>query len=640
MAKAKTETKPEEKLEFQAEVAKVLDLVIHSLYSNKEIFLRELISNASDACDKLRYLSLTESNLIDPGTELGITLSVNEKAKSLTISDNGIGMNHDELIENLGTIARSGTTAFLESLSGDEKKDADLIGQFGVGFYSCFSVAKKVEVITKRAGEDQAWLWASEGAGSFTIVEAERDTQGSTVTVYFDKDNKEYLEEARIRNIVKTYSDHISLPINLATTTEKEGKEEASIDQLNSGSAIWTRGKSDITEEQYKEFYHHVGHVFDDPWLTLHNRVEGKIEYTNLLYVPSSPPFDLMNPERKHKVKLYVKRVFITDDCEDLMPGYLRFVRGIVDSEDLPLNVSREMLQHNVLVGHIKKALVKRIFSELKKKATKKPEEYANFWNNFGAVLKEGLYEDHDNRDTLLELTRFNSTLNDDLLSLEDYVGRMNNGQEEIFYITGDDAQTLKTSPQIEGFKSKGVEVLLLTDPVDEFWLSMVGQFNEKPFKSVTSGDIDLGAIKRSDDAEEEKEKPEAADDADIAKLLIAFKEELGEAVKDVRASDRLTDSAVCLVAGEGDMDLHLARMLKQQGHMDVPSSARVLEINSTHALIKKLSGLTDDLTKKEDLQNMAHLLLDQARIIEGEAVADPAAFSKRLNTALAKGLV
>ena len=636
MAKAKTE----EKLEFQAEVAKVLDLVIHSLYSNKEIFLRELISNASDACDKLRYLSLTESNLIDPGTELGITLSVNEKAKSLTISDNGIGMNHDELIENLGTIARSGTTAFLESLSGDEKKDADLIGQFGVGFYSCFSVAKKVEVITKRAGEDQAWLWASEGAGSFTIVEAERDTQGSTVTVYFDKDNKEYLDEARIRNIVKTYSDHISLPINLATTTEKEGKEEASIDQLNSGSAIWTRGKSDITEEQYKEFYHHVGHVFDDPWLTLHNRVEGKIEYTNLLYVPSSPPFDLMNPERKHKVKLYVKRVFITDDCEDLMPGYLRFVRGIVDSEDLPLNVSREMLQHNVLVGHIKKALVKRIFSELKKKATKKPEEYANFWNNFGAVLKEGLYEDHDNRDTLLELTRFNSTLNDDLLSLEDYVGRMNNGQEEIFYITGDDAQTLKTSPQIEGFKSKGVEVLLLTDPVDEFWLSMVGQFNEKPFKSVTSGDIDLGAIKRSDDAEEEKEKPEAADDADIAKLLIAFKEELGEAVKDVRASDRLTDSAVCLVAGEGDMDLHLARMLKQQGHMDVPSSARVLEINSTHALIKKLSGLTDDLTKKEDLQNMAHLLLDQARIIEGEAVADPAAFSKRLNTALAKGLV
>jgi len=640
MAKEKTESKPEKKLEFQAEVTKVLDLVVHSLYSNKEIFLRELISNASDACDKLRYLSLTENNLIDSGTEFGITLSVNEKAKSITVADNGIGMNHDELIENLGTIARSGTTAFLESLSGDEKKDADLIGQFGVGFYSCFSVAKKVEVVSRRAGEDQAWLWSSEGAGSFTITESERDTQGSTVTVYLDKDSKEYLEDARIRNIVKTYSDHVSLPINLETTKDTNKSGETTSDQINTGSAIWTRSKSDITEEQYKEFYHHVGHVFDDPWLTLHNRVEGKIEYTNLLYVPSSRPFDLMNPERKHRVKLYVKRVFITDDCEDLMPHFLRFVRGIVDSEDLPLNVSREMLQHNVLVGHIKKALVKRIFSELKKKATKKAEEYATFWDNFGAVLKEGLYEDHENREKLLELVRFKSTESDNLVSLEDYVGRMNEGQEEIFYISGDDAETLKSSPQIEGFKSRGVEVLLMTDPIDEFWLPMVHVFNEKSFKSVTSGDIDIGKIKRSDEAGEEKEKPEAADDAAVAKLLIAFKEELGDAVKDVRASDRLTDSAVCLVAGEGDMDLHLERMLKSQGHMDVPTSARVLEINSTHDLIKQLSVLTDDLTRKEDLQHMAHLLLDQARIIEGEAVSDPVAFSKRLNSALAKGLV
>ena len=640
MAKEKTESKPEKKLEFQAEVTKVLDLVIHSLYSNKEIFLRELISNASDACDKLRYLSLTENNLIDSGTEFGITLSVNEKAKSITVADNGIGMNHDELIENLGTIARSGTTAFLESLSGDEKKDADLIGQFGVGFYSCFSVAKKVEVASRRAGEDQAWLWSSEGAGSFTITESERDTQGSTVTVYLDKDSKEYLEDARIRNIVKTYSDHVSLPINLETTKDTNKSGETTSDQINTGSAIWTRSKSDITEEQYKEFYHHVGHVFDDPWLTLHNRVEGKIEYTNLLYVPSSRPFDLMNPERKHRVKLYVKRVFITDDCEDLMPHFLRFVRGIVDSEDLPLNVSREMLQHNVLVGHIKKALVKRIFSELKKKATKKAEEYATFWDNFGAVLKEGLYEDHENREKLLELVRFKSTESDNLVSLEDYVGRMNEGQEEIFYISGEDAETLKSSPQIEGFKSRGVEVLLMTDPIDEFWLPMVHVFNEKSFKSVTSGDIDIGKIKRSDEAGEEKEKPEAADDAAVAKLLIAFKEELGDAVKDVRASDRLTDSAVCLVAGEGDMDLHLERMLKSQGHMDVPTSARVLEINSTHDLIKQLSVLTDDLTRKEDLQHMAHLLLDQARIIEGEAVSDPVAFSKRLNSALAKGLV
>ena len=629
MAKKKTE----EKREFQAEVTKVLDLVINSLYSNKEIFLRELISNASDACDKLRYIALTETKLIDPGTELAITLSVDKKMKSITVSDNGIGMNHDELIENLGTIAKSGTTAFLEGLSGDKKKDADLIGQFGVGFYACFSVADKVEVVSRRAGENQAWLWSSEGAGSYTIVESDRASQGATITVFLNKENKEYLEEARIQNIVKTYSDHISIPIQMEKT---DGKETA-IDQLNSGSAIWTRTKSNITKEQYKEFYHHVGHVFDDPWLTLHNKAEGKIEYTNLLFIPSSKPFDLMNPERKHKIKLYVKRVFITDDCEDLMPGYLRFVRGIVDSEDLPLNVSREMLQRNVLVSHIKKALMKRVFSELKKKATKKPDEYATFWDNFGAVLKEGLYEDHENRETLLELSRFHTTSSNEITSLQDYNERMNEGQKEIFYITGEDDEMLKSSPQIEGFKARGIEVLLLTDPVDEFWLSMVGQFNDKPFKSVTSGDVDLEVIKHSDGVKKEKkEKP--ANDAQIAKLILAFKETLGEAVKDVRASDRLTDSAVCLVAGEGDMDLHLARMLKQQGQMDVQDSSRILEINPTHGLIKKLAASTDELSKKENLNNMAHLLLDQAHIIEGEAVSDPTAFSQRLNDALVKG--
>jgi len=631
MAKKKTE----EKREFQAEVTKVLDLVINSLYSNKEIFLRELISNASDACDKLRYLALTDTKLIDPGTKLAITLSVDKKSKSITVSDNGIGMNHDELIENLGTIAKSGTTAFLEGLSGDKKKDADLIGQFGVGFYACFSVADKVEVISRRAGDKQAWLWSSEGAGSYTIDESDRANQGSTITVFLNKESKEYLEEARIQNIVKTYSDHISLPIQI----EKTDGKEITLDQLNSGSAIWTRTKSDITKEQYKEFYHHVGHVFDDPWLTLHNKAEGKIEYTNLLFIPSSKPFDLMNPERKHKVKLYVKRVFITDDCEDLMPGYLRFVRGIVDSEDLPLNVSREMLQHNVLVSHIKKALMKRIFSELKKKATKKPEEYITFWDNFGAVLKEGLYEDHDNRNVLLELSRFHTTSSNEIISLEDYSGQMNDGQKEIFYITGEDREMLRASPQIEGFKARGIEVLILTDPVDEFWLSMVGQYNDTPFKSVTSGDVDLEKIKHKDAVKKEnKEKP--AKDADTARLIIAFKETLGEMVKDVRASDRLTDSAVCLVAGEGDMDLHMARMLKQQGHMDVPDSSRILEINPTHGLIKKLATSAEDLGKKEELSNMAHLLLDQARIIEGEPVSDPTAFSKRLNEALVKGFV
>ena len=631
-----TTKEPENKIEFKAEVSKVLDLVINSLYSNKEIFLRELISNASDACDKLRYLSLTQDKLIDKGTEFSISITSDKKSKSISIKDNGIGMNHDELVENLGTIAKSGTTAFLENLSGDEKKDAELIGQFGVGFYACFGVAEKVEVLTKRAGESQGWLWTSEGAGSYSIAKADRDSHGSTVTVFLKKESKEYLEEARIRNIIKTYSDHVSLPINF----EKVEKNKTDIEQLNSGSAIWTRNKSDVTEEQYKEFYHNVGHVFDDPWLTLHNRVEGKIEYTNLLYIPSSKPFDLMNPDRKHKVKLYVKKVFITDDCEDLMPSYLRFVRGVVDSEDLPLNVSRETLQHNVLVTHIKKALVKKVFSELKKKASKKPEEYELFWNNFGAVLKEGLYEDHENKDALLELSRFKSTRGNDLVSIESYIEGMNDGQKDIFYITGDNAEILEKSPQLEGFKARGISVLLLTDPVDEFWIPMVGQYKEKTFKSVTAGDIDLGEIKDSENKKSKNKKDDAVKDADLAKLIVVIKEILGDSVKDVKSSDRLTDSAVCLVAADGDMDLHLARMLKQQGHSDMQDSSRILEINSSHQLIVKLSEISQDLSKKDLLGDVAHLLLDQAKITEGEAIKDPANFAKRLNETLVKVLI
>ncbi len=636
MSDGKVKEKQEEKLEFQAEVAKVLNLVIHSLYSNKEIFLRELISNASDACDKLRYLALTTPGLLDEGTDFKIDISTNKKERSITVVDNGIGMNREELIENLGTIARSGTTAFLDSLSGDEQKDAALIGQFGVGFYSCFSVAEKVEVITRKAGDEKAWAWTSDGVGAFSISETERENQGATVTVYLKKEDKEFIEETRIQNIVKTYSDHISIPIMLA------GKEKAS--QINAGSALWTRQRKDITEEQYKEFYHHVGHVFDDPWLTLHNRAEGKIEYTNLLFIPSSPPFDLMNPERKHRVKLYVKRIFITDDCEDLMPSYLRFVRGIVDSEDLPLNVSREMLQHNVVVTRIKSALVKRVFRELKKKAEKKPEEYDIFWQNFGAVLKEGLYEDHSSHDKLLELVRFRSTAgtDDQLVSLAEYVERMKNGQEEIFYITGDSQETLRASPQLEGFQARGAEVLLLTDPIDEFWLPAVAAYQEKRFTSVTASGIDLSKIKKETkegDKGAEKNDVDNWDDAAVAKLILAFKESLGEAVKDVRASDRLTESAVCLVAAEGDMDLHLQRMLKMQGHMDIPATARVLEFNPGHSLIKKLTDSVDKAAKKQDIADAALVLFDQARIVEGEAIDDPASFSQRLNWLMEKGL-
>ena len=623
----------EEKMEFQAEVSKVLGLVINSLYSNKEIFLRELISNSSDACDKLRYLSLTDQQLAKGLAEFSINITTVKKDRTITITDNGIGMNNADLVENLGTVARSGTTAFLESLSGDEKKDSALIGQFGVGFYASFSVAEKVEVLTRKAGEKQAWLWTSDGKSSYSIAEAERNDPGTSVTVYLKKEEKDYIEEARIRNIVRTYSDHISIPIMLA------GKEGDT--QINTGSAIWTRQKKDITDEQYKEFYHHVGNVYDEPWVTLHNRAEGKIEYTNLMFIPSSKPYDLMNPDRKNRLQLYVKRVFITDDCDDLMPAYLRFVRGIVDSEDLPLNVSREMLQHNVVVKRIRSALIRRVFNELKKKAEKDPEEFSKFWENFGAVLKEGLYEDHENRDKILEIVRFNSTASDKLISLAEYVERMKKGQTEIYYISGEGLDLVKASPQLEGFKARGIEVLLMTDPVDEFWLPMVGQFDEKPFTSATSGSINLSKIKNVKDKKENDDKNEAkkADDASVAKLILALKESLGETVKDVCSSDRLTDSAVCLVAGEGDMDLHLERMLKMQGQMEVPTAARVLEINPAHPLIIKMSEVVNKPTKKTALNDMALLLFDQARIIEGEPVSDPAAFSQRLNSILEQGL-
>ena len=623
----------EEKMEFQAEVSKVLGLVINSLYSNKEIFLRELISNSSDACDRLRYLSLTDQQLAKGLAEFSINITTVKKDRTITIADNGIGMNNGDLVENLGTVARSGTTAFLESLSGDEKKDSALIGQFGVGFYASFSVAEKVEVLTRKAGEKEAWLWTSDGKSSYSIAEAERNDPGTSVTVYLKKEEKDYIEEARIRNIVRTYSDHISIPIMLAG---KEGET-----QINTGSAIWTRQKKDITDEQYKEFYHHVANVYDEPWVTLHNRAEGKIEYTNLMFIPSSKPYDLMNPDRKNRLQLYVKRVFITDDCGDLMPAYLRFVRGIVDSEDLPLNVSREMLQHNVVVKRIRSALIRRVFNELKKKAEKDPEEFSKFWENFGAVLKEGLYEDHENRDKILEIVRFNSTASDKLISLAEYVDRMKKGQTEIYYISGEGLDLVKASPQLEGFKARGIEVLLMTDPVDEFWLPMVGQFDEKPFTSATSSSVDLSKIKSVKDKKENDDKNEAkkADDASVAKLILALKESLGETVKDVCSSDRLTDSAVCLVAGEGDMDLHLERMLKMQGQMEVPTAARVLEINPAHPLIIKMSEVVNKPAKKTALNDMALLLFDQARIIEGEPVSDPAAFSQRLNSILEQGL-
>ncbi len=639
-----------ETFSFQAEVSKLLDIVAHSLYSHKEIFLRELISNASDACDKLRYQALTDTTLTDGDGDFRVDLTIDKKAQTLTISDNGIGMNRDELVETLGTIARSGTQAFAAALSEagktkdkKSKDDAsvDLIGQFGVGFYSAFMVAEKIEVTTRRAGDDTAWLWSSDGTGEFTISDTERGSRGTDVKVYIKKADKEYLDPVRIEHIVKTYSDHIGLPVIL-----KGGGDDGADKTLNTASALWTRDRKDITKEDYIEFYHHVGQVFDTPWLTLHNRVEGVIAYTSLLFIPSMRPFDLFDPARKTRIKLYVKRVYITDDCETILPAYLRFMRGVVDSEDLPLNISREMLQDNPALVKIRKALVKRVFNELKKKAEKAPKEFDNFWSEFGAVFKEGLYEDPENRSTLFEIVRFDSTANAENAgptTVGGYVERMKPGQDAIYYITGDDLDTLSNSPQLEGFKAKGVEVLLLSDPVDEFWVSAMADIDGKQLKSVTRGGVDLSAIDKADksddkDAEAKDDKPAASPATEA--LIAALKVALGDSVKDVRPSERLTDSPVCLISDDNDMDMRLERMLKQHRQLDAHTT-RILEINPDHGLIKKLAERAVKGDGKDTVvSEAAFLLLDQARIVEGEPVPDPVAFARRLAAMMEKGLV
>jgi molecular chaperone HtpG len=640
-----------ETLSFQAEVSRLLDIVANSLYSHKEIFLRELISNASDACDRLRYQAIANPELIADDPEFRIRLSVDKAARQLSIADNGIGMNREELIENLGTIAQSGTAAFVEQLD-EAGGDVTQIGQFGVGFYSAFMVADRVEVTSRRAGEAQVWSWSSDGKGSFSVSESDRELpRGTEVTLHLRKGEKDFLSPVEIRRVVTTYSDHIAIPILLAGEAEGEG------DPLNQASALWTRPKSDITDEQYREFYHHVGHAFDDPWLKLHFKAEGVIEYTGLLFVPSARPFDLFHPERHNRLKLYVKRVFITDECDGLVPPYLRFVKGVIDSEDLPLNVSREMLQNNPLVAKIRQAVVKRILGELKRKAEKAPEDYAAFWRNFGSVLKEGVYEDESQRGKLLELARFDTTAtlgagNGDgaaqgegataLVSLKDYVARMRDGQAAIYYITGEAPEALVRSPQLEGFAAKGVEVLLLSDPVDDFWLSTVPDYDGKPFKSVTRGAADLDAIE-ADQATEPAEKSDGAAPAADANLdaLIAFvKLTLKDQVKDVRVSGRLTESPVCLVADEGDMDMHLERLLKQHRQID-STSQRILEVNPGHALIGRLAErvAAPGSGSNSDLEDAARLLLDQALIMEGEPLPEPGAFARRLSRLVAQGL-
>ncbi|OWJ66370.1 molecular chaperone HtpG [Inquilinus limosus] len=615
--------KTDETLTFQAEVSRLLDIVAHSLYSQKEVFLRELISNASDACDRLRYAAITAPELSAGDADYRITLSADPAARTLTIADNGIGMAREELVGNLGTIARSGTRAFVETLSGDAKKDVGLIGQFGVGFYSAFMVSREVEVFSRKAGEAQGWRWVSDGKGAFTVGAADDVARGTRIVMHLSEGEDEFLSPLRLRQIVKTHSDHIAIPIVLAG---EDGKSET----LNRASALWTRPKSEITADEYKEFYHHAAHAFDEPWLTAHWKAEGAIEYSSLLFVPSSQPFDLWEPERKHRVKLYVRRVFVTEAAEGLIPPYLRFLRGVIDSEDLPLNVSRELLQSNPTVAKIRQGVTKKILSELGRKAKDDAEAYGTFWTAFGAVLKEGIYEDRDQRDALLPLLRFRSTKGDGLVSLEEYVGRMRPGQDEIWYITGDDAAALARSPQLEGFRARDIEVLLLTDPVDEFAVPSLNEFQGKPFKSATRGGADLSKV----EATAEAPKPEAGEGMD--ELVAALKLALADQVKDVRASQRLTDSAVCLVADEGDTDLHLERLLKQHRRVD-SASKRILEVNPGHPLIRRL--VERAAAKDPALEDCAFLLLDQARIIEGEPLPDPAAFSRRLSEALVRGL-
>lgn len=614
-------------MQFQAEVTRLLHIVTHALYSQKDIFLRELISNASDACDKLRFAAQTEADLWAGDTDLKVTLTPDKSARTLTIADNGIGMSRDELVANLGTIARSGTGEFAARLSGDAAKDMALIGQFGVGFYSAFMVASQVEVISRKAGENQAWRWTSDGSGQFTIGEAEKAGRGTSIILHLREGEHEFLDTARLGRIVKTYSDHVALPVVL----DADGKSET----LNSASALWARPKSEVTEEQYQNFYHHVSHAFDDPWLTLHARAEGKLDYTLLLFIPSSRPHDLFDPARKAMLKLYVRRVFITDRCDELVPAWLRFLRGVVDSADLPLNVSREMLQHNPVLARIRQAITRRVLGELEKKAGKDAEAYAKFWETFGAVLKEGLYEDPEHREAILKLARFRSSQREGWVSLDDYIAAMKDGQNAIYVINGEQLEQLKRSPQLEGFRAKGVEVLLLTDPVDDFWLSVVRDYAGKPVKSASRAGADLDAVADAADKREPADKPS---EAAIGTLIAALKQILGQAVKDVRESKRLTDSAVCLSAAEGDIDLHLERLLRQHQKLDTVS-ARILEINPTHPLIAALAARAQQPGAVDALADAAQLLLDQARMVEGELPPDPLQFAQRLARLMEKAL-
>ena len=624
-----------ETMGFQTEVKQLLNLMIHSLYSNKEIFLRELISNAADAADKLRFEALSDDALYEEDGDLNIRVAFDKEARTITISDNGIGMTRQEVIDNIGTIARSGTKAFFGQLTGDQAKDSQLIGQFGVGFYSAFIVADKVTLKTRRAGttKEHGVMWESAGEGEFNIETIEKPTRGTEVTLHLREGEDEFLNGWRLRNVIRKYSDHINLPIVMLKepVPDEEGNIDESIiedETVNKATALWTLSKNDITEEQYKEFYKQIAHDFQDPMSWSHNKVEGNTEYTSLLYIPSKAPFDLWDRDRMHGIKLYVKRVFIMEYSEQLMPRYLRFIRGVIDTNDLPLNVSREILQSSKVIDTIRAASVKKILSELNKMANNEPEQYAEFWKEFGQVIKEGPGEDFANKETLAKLLRFASTEsgNDEqTVSLEDYVSRMKDKQDKIYYITAESYAAAKNSPHLEVFRKKGIEVLLLTDRVDEWLVNSLTDFDGKHLQSVAKGDLDLGEL---EDEEEKKAHEEV--EKNFEDLVERVKKTLDDKVKDVRITHRLTDSPACLVADHYDMSGNLERMLKAAGQQ-VSASKPILELNPEHPMVAKLKDEQND----EQFGDWTSILFDQALLAEGGQLEDPASFVKKLNAML-----
>ncbi|MCK4864192.1 MAG: molecular chaperone HtpG [Gammaproteobacteria bacterium] len=618
-----------ETLSFQTEVKQLLNLMIHSLYSNKEIFLRELVSNASDACDKLRFEALSDNALYENEEDLGITVEFDKEAGTVIITDNGVGMTREEVIANIGTIANSGTKKFLDNLTGEQAKDAQMIGKFGVGFYASFIVADNVTVETRRAGltSEHGVRWHSSGEGEFDLENIVKEDRGTTIILHLKKDEQEFADDWRLRSIINKYSDHISLPISMYKRDDK-GELTDELEAVNKASALWTRSKSEIKDEEYNEFYKHVAHDFDEPLSWLHNRVEGTQEYTTLFYLPKRAPFDMFERDQKKGIKLYVKRVFIMDDADQLMPNYLRFIKGVVDSDDLPLNISREILQKNKHIDTIRGASIKRILSHLEKMAKNKADDYALFWKEFGRVLKEGPAEDSANKEKIAKLFRYSSTNNDsdiEDVSLDDYISRMKEGQDKLYYITGDSYAAVKNSPHLELFKKKDIEVILMHDRVDEWMMSYLSEYDGKSFVNIAKGELDLGDLEDKDD----KKKAEKAA-KDYESLLKQMTESLGDKVKEVRVSTRLTSSPSCLVVEQQDMAVSMQKILKQAGH-EIPNIEPILEINVEHPLVRRLSEEQDDAK----FSDWSHLLFDQAMLSEGGQLEDPVLFVTRINELL-----